>query len=74
LHSRRRALFIKRYGAPISERGAQKLLSKCARLAGVRKGATPHVLRHTFASHKAVGGINAYQLRVWLGHASVTTT
>jgi integrase/recombinase XerD len=32
------------------------------------------VLRHTFASHKADAGINAYQLREWLGHASVATT
>jgi site-specific recombinase XerD len=67
-------LFVNRYGAPISERGVQKLLTKYARLAGVRKDVTPHVLRHTFASHKADAGINAYQLQEWLGHASVATT
>ncbi len=67
-------LFVNRYGDPISERGVQKLLTKYARLAGVRKDVTPHVLRHTFASHKADEGINAYQLQVWLGHASVATT
>jgi integrase/recombinase XerD len=67
-------LFVNRYGEPISERGVQKLLTKYARLAGVRKDVTPHVLRHTFASHKADAGINAYQLQEWLGHASVATT
>ncbi len=67
-------LFVNRYGDPISERGVQKLLTKYARLAGVRKDVTPHVLRHTFASHKADAGINAYQLQEWLGHASVATT
>ncbi|HET8628498.1 MAG TPA: tyrosine-type recombinase/integrase [Thermomicrobiales bacterium] len=67
-------LFVNRYDDPISERGVQKLLTKYARLAGIKKAVTPHVLRHTFASHKADAGINAYQLREWLGHASVATT
>lgn len=53
---------------------SSRTYSSLARLVGVRKDVTPHVLRHTFASHKADVGINAYQLQEWLGHASVATT
>ena len=35
---------------------------------------TPHVLRHTFASHLAMRGVRIYKVSQWLGHQSVNTT
>lgn len=37
-------------------------------------GVTPHVLRHTFASHAAMRGVPLRQLQVWMGHADLTQT
>jgi site-specific recombinase XerD len=44
------------------------------RASGIEKRITPHSLRHTFATEKARRGIGAFQLRDFLGHASVATT
>jgi len=38
------------------------------------EGASTHTLRHTFASHLAMGGVSLYKISKWLGHANVQTT
>ena len=67
-------LFLNRDDAPFSERGVRKLVVKYRVSAGITKKASCHSLRHTFATHKAERGVSPYQLRDWLGHASLETT
>ncbi len=42
--------------------------------AGIAKRITPHSLRHTFATQKRERGVDVFQLRDYLGHASIATT
>lgn len=67
-------LFLNRFGQPLGTRGLHKLLVKYALGAGIAKQASPHTLRHTFATAKAEQGVDAFLLREWLGHRSLTTT
>jgi site-specific recombinase XerD len=67
-------LFLNRYSEPISARGVRKLVGKYLHLAGIKKKASCHSLRHTFATAKAQQGISAYRLKEWLGHQSLETT
>jgi site-specific recombinase XerD len=67
-------LFLNCYNEPISERGVRKLVTKYLHLAGIKKKASCHSLRHTFATVKAQQGISAYRLKEWLGHQSLETT
>jgi site-specific recombinase XerD len=67
-------LFLNYTHEPISERGVRKLVAKYLKLAGIKKKASCHSLRHTFATAKAQQGVSAYRLRDWLGHASLETT
>jgi site-specific recombinase XerD len=69
-----RVLFTNRFGEPLGVRGIQKLVERYRHGAGLEKRITPHSLRHTFATHKARQGVNAFQLRDYLGHATVATT
>jgi site-specific recombinase XerD len=67
-------LFLNRYGEPIGERGVQKLVAHYWERAGITKKASPHVLRHTFATHKAKNGMSLRLLMDVLGHANLNTT
>lgn len=67
-------LFLNYTNEPISERGVRKLVAKYLKLAGIKKKASCHSLRHTFATAKAQQGVSAYRLKDWLGHASLETT
>ncbi|MBI3966488.1 MAG: tyrosine-type recombinase/integrase [Chloroflexi bacterium] len=67
-------VFLNQYGAPISDRGIRKLIAKYRRKAGITKKASPHSLRHTFATAKAEKGVSPFQLKEWLGHSSLNTT
>jgi site-specific recombinase XerD len=69
-----RVLFTNRFDAPMGVRSIQKLVERYRTGAGIEKRITPHSLRHTFATHKARQGVNAFQLRDYLGHATVATT
>jgi site-specific recombinase XerD len=47
---------------------------KYRKAAGIRKKASCHILRHTFATYKAEKGVSPFQLQQWLGHANLNTT
>ncbi len=72
--SEHRVLFTNRFEQPIGVRSIQKLVERYRRGAGIERRITPHSLRHTFATHKARQGVNAFQLRDYMGHATVATT
>lgn len=68
------AVFVNRFGRQLSRMGFWKILAGYARQAGLGGQVSPHVLRHSFATHLLAGGADLRVVQELLGHASVTTT
>jgi len=66
-------LFVNCRGGRLSRQGIWKIIKHYARLAGVRD-LSPHVLRHSFATHLLARGANLRVLQMLLGHADLATT
>lgn len=64
----------KRYRVHLHESGYQKAFKEAARKAKVLKQATPHTLRHSFATHLLQSGYDIRTVQELLGHSSVKTT
>lgn len=58
----------------LHEDGVQRLMAKAVRSAGLMKRATPHTLRHSFATHLLMAGYDIRTIQQLMGHASVETT
>ena len=69
-----RALFLNRYGAPLSQRSIQEKVRRYAAKAGLGAGGHTHTLRHSFATHLLEGGADPRVVQDLLGHASPATT
>ncbi|GAA4871273.1 site-specific tyrosine recombinase XerD [Saccharopolyspora cebuensis] len=68
------ALFLNRRGSRLSRQSAWQALKAAAARAGIGHDVSPHVLRHSFATHLIEGGADVRVVQELLGHASVTTT
>jgi integrase/recombinase XerC len=68
------ALFLSRRGRPMSAREAQGLMQRLRSRLGLSERATPHALRHSFATHLLAGGGDLRSVQELLGHASLSTT
>ncbi len=67
------ALFITKFGYPMGPRSIQNTVAKYATAAGITD-ASPHSLRHTFATHHVRKGTSLPSVRAALGHESLATT
>jgi integrase/recombinase XerD len=68
------ALFLNQRGTRISRQSAWQIVVDSARKAGLSEGISPHVFRHSFATHLLDGGADIRVVQELLGHSSVTTT
>jgi integrase/recombinase XerD len=70
----REELFLSRRGRPFTRQGLWKLLRQHAAKAGLSEKISPHVLRHTFATHLLERGADLRSVQLMLGHSQITTT
>lgn len=69
-----KALFVNRRGGRLTARSVERMVRKYMRDADINKRVTPHVLRHTFATHLLGQGADLRGIQELLGHASLSTT
>ncbi len=68
------AVFLNNRGGRLSTRSLGRIVDKHALAAGIHRRATPHTLRHSFATHLLDRGADLRAVQELLGHAHLVTT
>ncbi len=67
-------LFISNWNKKFTRTGVWKIIKACQKESGIKKNITPHILRHSFATHLLERNIDLSVLQRLLGHSNITTT
>ena len=67
-------LILNNNGSKITTRGVEYIIDKMVNEAAIKHKISPHVLRHTFATHMLNGGADIKSIQQLLGHESLSTT
>ena len=67
-------VFLNRYGRPLSRVSMFKTIRSLAQLAGIQREISPHIFRHSFATHLIEHGADLRVVQEMLGHEDISTT
>lgn len=68
------AMFLNKNGGPLTRQGFYKVLQTLGKEAGITREISPHILRHSFATHMLQNGADLRIVQELLGHENVSTT